>query len=155
MISLPYPGLSGPADQVAFSELVTSHLLGPKVSGPVTTSNQIRNPLGKICACAVPTYQTGADAPKSQSPHENLLICTHGNNANRKRPKIHQRGVLETGGVTADKAAAALRGSGTWPYPLPLNTFGQKFQRRRSYRWPSLQPQMPVPISELMKPRWV
>lgn len=43
----PLLKLSDPADLVAFSELVTDHPLGPKVSGPVTTSSQSGTLSGK------------------------------------------------------------------------------------------------------------
>lgn len=43
---------------------------------------------------------------------ENLLIYVNVNSANLKQPED-----VKTGSVAADKAQAALNGSGTWSYP--------------------------------------
>lgn len=119
----PLLKISGPADLVCIFRARHQSSVRPKSIWNRHNIQPIRNPLWKICACAVPTYQTRTDAHKSHvhSTHENLLIYMHGNNANRtgrKGPKIHKHGVLKTGGVTADKAAAALKGAGTWTYQL-------------------------------------
>lgn len=60
--------------------------------------------------------QTCTDAHKSQSTHENLLFRMHVSNAHKpgiRVPEIPKHGVMKTGGVTADKAAAALSAPGT------------------------------------------
>lgn len=47
---------------------------------------------------------------------KNLLFRMHVSNVNKpgiRGPEIHKRGVVKTGGVTADKAAAALSAPGT------------------------------------------